>query len=834
MKFTLNWLKDFLETDAGLQEISTKLTAIGLEVENVSNPAESLKAFTVAKIISAEKHPEADKLQVCKVQADVGELQIVCGAPNARAGLYVALAKEGTFIPKGSFTIKKTKIRGVESNGMLCSFEELGIEGDSAGIIELPEAPIGSSVAAALGLNDAVIEIAITPNRGDCLGVYGIVRDLAAANSGERRNLVEAGDPDVRRDACPISVSTLTPHCTHFVGCHIKGVKNQPSPAWLQQRLSAIGLRPISALVDITNYMCFTYGRPLHVFDAAKVQGNVCARSAVNGEKIKALNDKEYTLKSDMTVIADEKKVLGIAGIMGGLETGCTLETTDVFVESAWFEPVNIAQTGRALEIASDARYRFERGTDPEFVRAGAELAVAMIQALCGGTASALVEARTGTHQPRQIGFTPSKIEALSGVFVDEAKTKAILSALGFTLSNALPAGGGIQGCISPTHSAKDFLKEETQASLPSPVNRGGENCWIVTVPSWRPDVQFEADLVEEVVRMVGYDSIPNTPLPSAASYQKPALNVNDARAAAARKTLAGRGYLEACSFSFISESEAEMFGGGALKLQNPISADLVVMRPSLLPNLLAAAKRNQFRGIANIEMCEIGLTFQNATPTGQSLTAAGINVGQVEESNFSAGNLAIKPRPYDAYDAKASAFAVLEQLGINTAQLRLVNTPPSYFHPGRASLITLGGKIQLGVFGELHPSIAKTYALTGGVVGFELYLQNLPEARAKKAKPALVLSEFQPISRDFAFTMKRDVPADALIKATLGADKQLITSVDVFDVYMGKGMAEDEKSIAIRITLEPRERTLTDADIQAIGAKVVEAAKAMGASLRS
>jgi phenylalanyl-tRNA synthetase beta chain len=794
MKFTLNWLKDFLETDASLLEISTKLTAIGLEVESISNPEAALKAFTVAKILSAEKHPEADKLQVCKVHADVGELQIVCGAPNARAGLYVALAKEGTFIPKGEFTIKKTKIRGVESNGMLCSFEELGIDGDSAGIIELPEAPIGGSVAAALGLNDAVIEIAITPNRGDCLGVYGIARDLAAAGVGTLKDLgFRIQDSGV---VSPITVSTLTPNCTHFVGCHITGVKNQPSPAWLQQRLSAIGLKPISALVDITNYICFTYGRPLHVFDAAKLQGNLCARAAKDGEKIKALNDKEYTLKSDMTVIADDQKALGIAGIMGGLETGCTLETTDVFLESAWFDPINIATTGRALDILSDARYRFERGTDPEFVRKGAEIAVQMIVEICGGTPSVFVETRTSTHQPRQIGFSPNKIEALSGVVVDSAKAKTILSVLGFDV--------------------KEHGKD-----------------WGVTVPSWRPDVQFEADLVEEVVRIVGYNSIPNTPLPNAASYQAPTQHSGDVRASAARKVLANRGYLEACTFSFISEKEAAMFGGGALKLQNPISADLAVMRPSLLPNLLAAAKRNQFRGVANVELCEVGLTFQDITPSGQTLVAAGINVGQVEESGFNAGNLAMKPRPYDAYDAKASAFAVLEQLGVNTAQVRLVATPPAHYHPGRASLITLGGKIQLGVFGELHPSIVKEYDLTGGAVGFELNLMNIPEAR-KKAKPALVLNELQPISRDFAFTMKRDVSADALIKAAMNADKALITQAEVFDVYMGKGMAENEKSIAIRLRIEPRERTLTDAEIQAIGTKVVDAAKAIGAVLRA
>ncbi len=832
MKFTLNWLKDYLETDASLHDISAKLTAIGLEVESVTDHAQKLKDFIVAEIKTASPHPNASKLQVCSVFDGKETRQIVCGAANARAGLKVVLAREGVYIPGSGITIKKTKIRDVESNGMLCSSEELGIAGDSEGIVELPaNATPGAPAAPALGLNDAVIEIAITPNRGDCLGVYGIARDLAATGIGKLKPIIIPQSP-ISSPQSPIAVSILTPHCTHFVGCHIKGVKNTLSPVWLQHRLSAIGLKPISALVDITNYISFTYGRPLHVFDAAKLQGNLCARNAKEGEKIKALNDKEYTLDSSMMVIADEKKALGIAGIMGGIETGCTESTTEVFVESAWFEPVNIAQTGRALEIISDARYRFERGTDPEFVRAGAEIAVSMILEICGGTASEPTEVRTNTYTPREVSFSLAKIEALTGVAVESAKAKHILESLGFSISSVPPACGGIQGGISPTHGANDFLKKKIEAPLPSPASGGGEDCWCVTIPSWRADVQFEADLVEEVVRIVGYDAIPNTPLPNIVG-QKPTQNANDVRAASARKALAARGYLEACTYSFLSEKEAAAFGGSNLKLKNPISADLAVMRPSLLPNLLAAAKRNQFKGEANVALSEIGLTYQTAEPTGQTLIAGGVRVGQVEETIFNNGNTSTKQRFVDAYDAKADVFYALEQLGINTSQIKLVATPPAHYHPGRAALITLGGKVQLGVFGELHPNIIKMYELTGTAVGFELNLMNIPEAR-KKAKPALTLSEFHPISRDFAFTMKRDVPADTLLKAVTNVDKQLITHAEVFDVYMGKEMVGDEKSIAIRIRIEPRERTLTDAEIQAISTKVVDAAKPLGALLRT
>ncbi len=794
MKFTLRWLKDYLETDASLHEISTRLTAIGLEVESLTDPSEKLKDFIVAEIKTAQPHPNASKLQVCSVFDGKDTRQIVCGALNARAGLKVVLAREGVHIPGSGITIKKTKIRDVESNGMLCSAEELGIPGKSEGIAELSnEAVPGTPAAAALGMDDAVIDIAVTPNRGDCLSVYGIARDLAAAGVGSLKPLRRC-EPDATRPPSAVTVSILTPQCTHFVGCYIAGVSNRPSPAWMQQRLQAIGLRPISALVDITNYLCFSMGRPLHVFDANRLDGNLCVRAATEGETLHALNDKHYTLSSGMTVIADEKKALSIAGIIGGMQSGCTMDTTDVYLESAWFEPISIAHTGRGLDILSDARYRFERGTDPECVRTVAELAVAMIVELCGGMPSACVEVRTRPYTPKRIVFSPSHIQALSGVVVDAAHANARLTAL---------------GC-------------EVQVE--------GE-AWQVSVPSWRPDISCAADLVEEVVRLVGYDAIPSTPLP--AGHKPPVPLLAHVRTAAAKNALVQRGYLEACSYAFLSAQEAEVFGGGALRLQNPISEDLAVMRPSLLPNLLRAARDNLYRKAPRVDLCEVALTYHPHIAANQRLEAAAVRVGQGEETSFSGCNFSINPRSYDAFDAKADAFFVLEKLGVNTSQIKCISTAPSYYHPGRSSLITLGGKVVLGAFGELHPNIVRLYDLTGGAVGMEIYLEALPEPRAKKAKPPLIRSELQPVSRDFAFTMARTTPAETLVKALLAVEKQLITAVDVFDVYTGKSAAEEHASIAIRVTLTPREKTLTDAEIQAISEKLIHAAGTVGATLR-
>ncbi|MDX1975497.1 MAG: phenylalanine--tRNA ligase subunit beta [Rickettsiales bacterium] len=788
MKFTLSWLHEHLYTSASLDQISKTLTAIGLEVESVSNPAESLKAFTVAKILSADKHPEADKLRVCKVQSDAGELQIVCGAPNARAGIFVALAKEGAHIPGNGMVIKKTKIRGVESCGMLCSADELALGGDSAGIIELPEAPIGAPIADVLGLNDPVIEIAITPNRADCLGVRGIARDLAAAKLGTLKPL-----PDTSAIKgsfiSPINVSIQDDKkCPQFIGAYIKGVKNGESPTWLKQRLEAIGQKSISTLVDITNYITFDLGRPLHVFDARKVSGNITVRDAKEGESFKALNGKDYVLKAGMTVVADEQAALGLGGVMGGESTGCLPDTTDVFLEVALFDPTHIAQTGRTLQIDSDARYRFERGIDVHFVETGALLAIRLIRELCGGDVSNLVITGKTPVWQRNFDLTAARIASLGGVTLATAEVARIFTALGF--SHTATASG-----------------------------------WEVAPPSWRADIDGEADLIEELLRIHGYEHIPATPLPKPASFTKTALTLAQKRVHLAKRGLAARGFLETCSWSFLSEKNAALFGGTnpALKLLNPIAADLSVMRPSLLPNLLDAASKNANRGVKDINLCEVGLQFHDITPDGQKMVACGIRSGAQSGFAHSKGNMKQDVRSVDAFDAKADALAVLMSLGL--AKADITTQVPSYYHPGRSSALTLGGKIILGYFGELHPAIVQQFGLEQ-VVGFELFLEAIPAPRAKgKAKPTLKLSDYQAVERDFAFIVDEKVSAADIIKTINAAEKNLITSVELFDVYSGKGVDDGKKSVAIKVTLQSFERTLTDADITTVSQAIIAAA---------
>jgi len=642
MKFTLSWLKDHLETQAPLQQICDTLTMIGLEVEQVIDRSAELQLFTVAKILSAEKHPEADKLRVCRVQSDIGELQIVCGAPNARAGIHIALAKEGTVIPRGGMVIKKTKIRGVESNGMLCSADELGLSGDSDGIIELPEtSKIGESIVKILGLDDAVIEIAITPNRADCLGVRGIARDLAAAGLGMLKPL-----PDISgikgNFASPIQVTIAdSKKCPQFIGCYIKNVKNGESPGWLKKRLEAIGQKSISALVDITNYMTIDLGRPLHVFDAKKLRGNITVRDAKDGEKLKALNGKEYIPQGGITVIADDSGALSLGGIIGGEASGCTLESTEVFLEVALFDPAHIAETGRILQIESDARYRFERGVDVDFVETGALLAVRLIKQLCGGEASELTFGGKTPQWQRSFTLRHERIASLGGVTLPPAKAEAILKALGFA-------------CVAS--------------------NDG----WIVSPPSWRADIEGEADLIEEVLRIHGYDHIPPTPLPKLPNAGKPASNLAQKRMHMAKHTLAQRGMMEVCTWSFLPEAQAKLFGGNnpKLKLLNPISADLDTMRPSLLPNLLEAAKKNAFRGFKDLALFEVGLQFHDVTPDGQRMVAAGIHTGNIADHKYKDGLFQKNDRAVDVFDAKADALAVLQALGLSKCDIT-TDTPP-------------------------------------------------------------------------------------------------------------------------------------------------------------
>jgi phenylalanyl-tRNA synthetase beta chain len=792
MKFTLSWLKEHLDTTASVEKIAETLTAIGLEVENISDKSAELTPFTVAKILHAEKHPEADKLRVCKVESDIGELQIVCGAPNARAGIYVALAKEGAVIPANGMVIKKTKIRNVESCGMLCSAGELGIDGDSEGIIELPEAKIGESIVKVLGLDDPVIDVAITPNRADCLGVRGIARDLAAVRLGKLKPLPDTnlknGFPS------PISVSIDTPYCQQFIGCAIKGVKNGESPDWMKKRLAAIGQKSISALVDITNYITIDLGRPLHVYDAKKLNGNLTVRNAKTGEKLAALNEKNYILQEGMCVIADSTGPVALGGVMGGAPSGCDAGTTDVFLEVALFTPEHVAKTGRTLQIDSDARYRFERGVDIAFLETGAKLALKMIQDICGGNTSELVIAGKTPAWERNLVLRMERVEQLGGVRVDKDRATQILTALGFTCS-----GNG------------DILK--------------------VVPPSWRADIDGEADMIEEILRIEGYDNIPATPLPRLATVGKSPLTNEQQRAALARRILVSRGFLEACTFSFIPHKQAVAFGGGseALQLANPISEELSDMRPCLLPNLLEAAKKNTFRGFKNLNLCEVGLQFLS---DGQRVVAAGIRTGNPTYYVHGEQFQTHQP-PYDAFDAKTDALAVLQTLGISKCEIT-TNTP-AWYHPGRSGALTLGGKIILGYFGELHPGTLADYDIEGATVGFEIFLDAIPQPRSKgKARSALKLSDFQAVERDFAFVVDHSVTAAQIIKTLGSADKNLITDIALFDVYAGKGVPEGKKSVAIKVTLQAADRTLSEQDITTVSKAIVDAAaKGFGGALR-
>lgn len=797
MKFTVSWLKTHLDTDASLDAISEKLTAIGLEVESITDLSDQLAPFSVAKILEAEKHPNADKLRVCKVESDDGMLQIVCGAPNARAGLTVALAKEGAVIPANGMVIKKSTIRDVESIGMLCSSDELGIDGDSEGIIELPDsAKVGEAVSAVLGMDDPVIEIAITPNRADCLGVRGIARDLAAAGLGTLKPLEI---PVLNTSgASKVSVTITDPRCQQFVGCSISGVKNAHSPDWIRNRLSAIGQRSISALVDITNYITVDLGRPLHVYDISKLSGNLTVKQSAKDAPFKALDGEAYTLPSGLCVISDDAGVQALGGVIGGEESGCTEATTDVFLEVALFEPTAAAYAGRAMQIESDARYRFERGIDVAFVEDGAKIAADMIIQLCGGSASELTYAGSAPDYAREITLRLRRIAFLSGIDVSAEEAARILGDLGFVC-----------------HATHDG--------------------WSVTPPSWRADVEGEADLIEEIIRIIGYDAIPAISLPSAPSQAGNVLTLQQTRAYASRRLLASRGMQEICSWSFMQSDVAARYGGGnaALKLKNPISSELDMMRPNLLPNLLEALHKNANRGFSDSALFEVGLQYHDITPDGQRMVAGGVRSGKVHTQHYDESGFSRKVRDVDAFDAKADALAALEALGVKSCQV----TPeaPSWYHPGRSGTLSLGGKIILGHFGELHPSALKQADVDGAVCGFELFLDALPPTRAKsKAKPSPQTSDYQSVTRDFAFIVDDSVSAHDIISALSKADKKLVQSISIFDVYQGDKVEAGKKSVAVSVTLQANDRTLSDDEITAVSAAIVaEASKAFGGQLR-
>jgi len=801
VKFTLSWLKDHLDTSASLAEIVDKLTMIGLEVERVEDKAKDYAPFKVVQILEAVQHPNADRLRVCKVDNGTGApLQIVCGAPNARAGLKTVLGLPGTYIPGKDITLSVGKIRGVESQGMMISGAEIGFNEDHSGIIEMPEdAPIGTPFAEVLGISEPVIEINLTPNRPDCTGVNGIARDLGATLIGDyKENAPKRIDG---KFPCPITVKIDAPElCPAFALRLVRGVKNGPSPEWLQKRLTAIGLRPINALVDITNFLTYDRGRPLHVFDAKKVKGNLTVRRAQNGETLLALDGRTYTLDNAMCVIADERAVESLAGIMGGEESGCDETTTDVLIESALWNELNIAQTGRKLGINTDARYRFERGVDPNFTVPGLDLATQLVLDFCGGEPSEVFLAGDPTPKEKVIDFPLSELPRLSGLKLSLNDIRRILEKLGFFV-----AGQG------------ERVK--------------------VAVPSWRPDVHGRADIVEEIVRIVGVDQVQPTPFPRGENARKPVLTTIQQRTRKAKRALAARGLVEAVTWSFVSKREAELFGGGQgeLALANPIAAELSDMRPSLLPGLIMAAQRNADRGIGDVALFEVGQIFKGDKPEDQFTAATGLRRALAKPDG--AGRDWSRPAaPVDAFDAKADAYAVLAAAGAPMAALQIVAGGPAWLHPGRSGTIQMGPKNVIGWFGELHPRTLAALEAEGPLVAFEVLLETIPEPKAKttRAKPMLELSAFQPVERDFAFIVDRKIKAGDIVRTAQAADRKLITNVSVFDVYEGKGIDPDKKSVAIAVTIQPREKTMTDVEIEALAGKIVaEVVKRTGGTLR-
>jgi phenylalanyl-tRNA synthetase beta chain len=792
MKFTLSWLKEHLDTGATTAQVVEAMTMAGLEVEHVDDPAAKLAPFTVAKLVEAVQHPNADRLRVCQVDTVDGRKEIVCGAPNARTGLTVVYAPIGAHIPGSGITLVEKPVRGVISNGMLCSAAELETDTDSDGIMELSDdLAVGTPAAQALGL-ESVVDFEVTPNRADWLGVAGIARDLAAAGLGKLKDL--SVQPVKGAFDSPVDIRIDAPDaCPVFAGRTIRGVRNGPSPEWLQQRLRSIGLRPINALVDVTNLISYDRARPLHVYDIAKLAGRtIVARLGHTDEHLIALDGKTYAIDREMCVIADAmgERPIGLGGVMGGESTGCDEATVDVFVESAWFDPIRTAQTGRTTGITSDAQYRFARGVDPGFVVPGLELATQLILQLCGGEASDVMVAGQIPAPPPAVDFDPAYVEKLSGLALPEARIFEILEQLGFE-------------------------------------HRGGQ----VVPPTWRRDVEGKADLVEEVARIAGYDALPTTALPDVPPAVGGVLTTRQARTRQARRTLAAMGYAEALTWSFTLRSTAGLFGGGseALVLANPIAADLDCMRPSILPNLIQAAQRNADRGFADAALFEIGPIYRGDQPDDQSTAATAL----------------LTPHPGKRWDGqtadplfelKADLFALLDELGAPTGSLQIAQGQASaWWHPGRSAVVQLGPKARLAEFGELHPGVLKAMGVEGPMYAFELIIGAIPEPKRKatKTKPALNLSPLMPLTRDFAFVVDQDRAAGDLVRAVAGADKALIANVRVFDVYQGKGVPDGMKSIAIEVQVQPREATLTEAEIEALSSRIVAAAEKLGARLR-
>jgi phenylalanyl-tRNA synthetase beta chain len=799
MKFPLSWLKRYLETTATADELAAAMTRLGLEVEGIDNPADALGAFVIARVLSAERHPQADKLQVLSVDTGSGTgLQVVCGAPNARAGLVGVFGPPGAHVPGLDVVLKVAAIRGVESNGMMCSARELQLGEDHDGILDLPaDAPVGMPYAAWAGLDDPVFDVAITPNRQDCMGVYGIARDLAAAGLG-RLKPIEVPALD---GAAPIAVAVRTEDpqgCPAFYARSVSGVVNGPSPQWLQDLLRKAGLRPISALVDVTNYFSIGHGRPLHVYDVAKLSGGLVARKARSGEQLVALNGKTYALDTGMTVIADDAHVHDIGGIMGGMESGVSDTSTDVLIEAAYFDPAGIGATGRALGLTSDARGRFERGVDPGFVEPGLDLAAALVRELCGGTISAIARAGEPPLAGRSIAFDPARTRALGGLEVPEAEQRAILERLGFAVS----------GEAAP---------------------------WQVAVPSWRRDVDGAADLVEEVVRLHGLDRVESVPLPRGDGVARPTATPAQKLERRLKRLMAARGLDEAITWSFISEAEAARFGGHHWRLENPLSAELAVMRTSLLPGLVSAAVRNMARGAQAVRFFQHGRRYlapETGLKTGSENGLAAerptlgiLMSGDAAPRDWRSG----KARAFDAFDVKAEVLAALAAAGAPVERLQTVQPASAHYHPGRSARLVLG-KVALAEFGELHPDVLGDL---DGAVAAEIFLDAIPERRAKRARPAFRPPALQPVRRDFAFLVPETVQAEALVRAVRGADKLLIVDTQLFDRFAGTGVPDGQVSLAVTVTLQPLDKTLTDVEIEAVAGAVVAAAAKLGAVLR-
>ncbi len=793
MKFTLTWLRDHLETEADLATVVATLTRIGLEVETLHDPAKALSGFVVASVLEARQHPNADRLRVCTVDAGTGSpVQVVCGAPNARTGMKSVFAPVGTYIPGKKMTLAAGIIRGVDSNGMLCSAAELELSEDHDGILDLPaDAPVGEAYTRWARFDDAVIDVSLTPNRPDAMAVAGIARDLAAAGLGTVRTAPI--EPVAGTAPCPVEVRldlddpALAPA---FALRAVAGGKNGDSPAWLQARLRAVGLRPINALVDVTNFLAIDRARPLHVFDAGKVEGGLVVRRGRVGESLMALDGKTYLLDATMVVIADDSGPISIAGIMGGEATGCDAATTDVLIESALWSPSNIAATGRRLGIVSDARYRFERGIDPAFCLPGLELATRLVLDLCGGSPSQMTLAGAIPQPDMRITFPFTEVERLTGLALPPSEQVRILASLGFTTE---------------------------------PLDEGAAT---VKVPSARPDVSGKADLVEEIVRIAGIDRIEPTPLPPETQAVAAAiLTPLQRRTRLAKRALAASGLVEAVSWSFISREQAMLFAEGcpALPLANPISADLSDMRPSLLPGLIAAVGRNAARGYADLGLFEVGQIFRGDRDNDQRVAAAGLRsgtakaVGAGRHWSGSADGVGF-------FDAKADALALLAALGLPTGGLQIVSGTSSAFHPGRSAVMRFGPGTVIGIVGEIHPRVLAAMDVSGPIVGFEIVLDDIPapKSKATKAKARLEASDFMPLQRDFAFIVERAVEAGEIVRAAQGADKVLVTDVTVFDVYAGQGVPEGKKSVAIAATIQPRDKTLTDGDIEAVTAKII------------